>query len=278
MKLQMKQLSCKSFAKLNLCLHIINRRNDGYHELQGIFHVVDLHDTILFKMNEGDNINLQTSLKNLPTGNNLIYKACRILSQKYKLKIGLDIILNKKIPLGSGLGGGSSNAAVTLHAINKLYDIQLSKSELITLADKLGSDVPFFIDGGTAYVSGKGDVIKNITSNPKFYVLIFPDISISTNHIFKIISDKHFCKPQDLRDLLESEHNSFEEVVMKTYPELIQTKYWLSSFGKVRMSGTGSTLYIEFDSYESAIEANKEIGSRYRSKMVSSLESYDIFS
>ena len=278
MKLQMKQLSCKSFAKLNLCLHIINRRNDGYHELQGIFHVVDLHDTIIFKMNEGDDINLQTNVKNLLNEDNLIYKACRVLSQKYKLNIGLDIILKKKIPLGSGLGGGSSNAAVTLHAINKLYDIQLSKSELISVADKLGSDVPFFIDGGKAYVSGKGDIIKKITSNPKFYVLIFPGISISTKHIFEIISDKHFCKLQDLNDLLESEHNSFEEVVMETYPELIQTKYWLSSFGKVRMTGTGSTLYIEFDSYESAIEANREIGNRYRSKMVSSLESYDIFS
>ena len=97
MKLSMKQLSCKSFAKLNLCLHIINRRNDGYHELQGIFHVVDLHDTIIFKMNEGDDINLQTSVKNLLNGDNLIYNACRILSQKYKLKIGLDIILKKKI-------------------------------------------------------------------------------------------------------------------------------------------------------------------------------------
>ena len=278
MKLQMKQLSCKSFAKLNLCLHIINRRNDGYHELQGIFHVVDLHDTIIFNMNQGDDINLQTSVKNLLNEDNLIYKACRIFSQKYKLNIGLDIILKKKIPLGSGLGGGSSNAAVTLHAINKLYDIQLSKGELITLADKLGSDVPFFVNGGTAYVSGKGDVIKKITSNPKFYVLIFPGISISTKHIFEIISDKHFCKLQDLNDLLGSEHNSFEEVVMETYPELIQTKYWLSSFGKVRMTGTGSTLYIEFDSYESAIEANREIGNRYRSKTVSSLESYDIFS
>ena len=149
---------------------------------------------------------------------------------------------------------------------------------LLSLADQLGSDVPFFIDGGTAYVSGRGNIVKKVSSNPKFYVLIFPSISISTKHIFGIISDRHYCEPKDLNSLLESEHNSFEEVVLKSYPELIQTKYWLSSFGKVRMSGTGSTLYIEFDSYESAIEANKEIGNRYRSKMVSSLESYDIFS
>ena len=278
MKMAMKQLSCKSFAKLNLCLHVTNRRDDGYHDIQSIFHVIDLHDTIIFKMNEGNSVNLHSTDKNLINNDNLIYKACSMVSQNYNLKIGMDITLEKKIPLGSGLGGGSSNAAVTLHAINRLYNIQLAKDELLTLADQLGSDVPFFIDGGTAYVSGKGNIVKKVSSNPKFYVLIFPGFSISTKHIFGIISDRHYCKPYDLNGLLESEYNSFEEVVMKNFPELIQTKYWLSSFGKVRMSGTGSTLYIEFDSYESAIEANKEIGNRYRSKMVSSLESYDIFS
>ena len=278
MKMVMKQLTCKSFAKLNLCLHVVNRRSDGYHDIQGIFHVIDLHDTIIFKMNESGSTNLHTGDKNLLNNDNLIYKACRMLSQKYNLKIGMDITLQKRIPIGSGLGGGSSNAAVTLHAINKLYNIQLSIDELLTLADQLGSDVPFFIDGGTAYVSGKGDIVKKVSANPKFYVLIFPGISISTKYMFEIISKGTFCKPQKLPGLLESEYNSFEEVVLNTYPELIQTKYWLSSFGKVRMSGTGSTLYIEFDSYESAIEANKEIGNRYRSKMVSSLESYDIFS
>ena len=278
MKMAMKQLSCKSFAKLNLCLHVINRRDDGYHNIQSIFHIIDLYDTIIYKKNKDNIINIHSTDKNLMNDGNLIYKACKMLSQKYNLKIGMDITLEKRIPLGSGLGGGSSNAAVTLHAINRLYNIQLAKDELLTLADQLGSDVPFFIDGGTAYVSGKGDIVKKISSNPKFYVLIFSGISVSTKHIFEIISDSHFSKPNDLNGLLESEHNSFEEVVLRNYPELIQTKYWLSSFGRVRMSGTGSTLYIEFDSYESAIEANKEIGNRYRSKMVSSLESYDIFS
>jgi 4-diphosphocytidyl-2-C-methyl-D-erythritol kinase len=278
MKMVMKQLSCKSFAKLNLCLHVIKRRDDGYHDIQGIFHVIDLYDTMIFRMNESKSVNLNTNDKSLMNEDNLIYKACRMLSEKYNLNIGVDITLEKKIPIGSGLGGGSSNAAVTLHAINKLYDTQLSKDELLTIADQLGSDVPFFIHGGTAYVSGKGNIVKKLSPNPKFYVLVFPGISISTEYIFGIISDKDFCKPDNQNGLLESEHNSFEEVVLNKYPELMQTKYWLSSFGKVRMSGTGSTLYIEFDSYESAIEANKEIGKRYRSKMVSSLESYDIFS
>ena len=166
MKMAMKQLSCKSFAKLNLCLHVINRRDDGYHDIQSIFHVIDLHDTIIFKMNNDNVINLRTTDKNLINSDNLIYKACSILSRKYNLKIGMDITLDKKIPLGSGLGGGSSNAAVTLHAINRLYNIHLAKDELLSLADQLGSDVPFFINGGTAYVSGKGEYSEKSLIKP----------------------------------------------------------------------------------------------------------------
>ena len=145
MKIAMKQLSCKSFAKLNLCLHVINRRDDGYHDIQGIFHVIDLYDTIIFEMNNGNSVNLYTRDKNLINNDNLIHHACNILSLKYNLRVGMDITLDKKIPLGSGLGGGSSNAAVTLHAINRLYNIQLAEDELLTLAAQLGSDVPFFI-------------------------------------------------------------------------------------------------------------------------------------
>ena len=274
----MRLLHCKSFAKLNLCLHVLNRRKDGYHNIQSIFQAVNLYDNITFEKNENNCINLKVDDKNLVNEDNLIIKACKMLSRECDLSIGLNISLTKNIPLGSGLGGGSSNAAVTIHAINKLYDIKLSKDELILYAEGLGSDVPFFIDGGTAQVSGKGNTLVKIPSKQKFYVLIFPDISIPTKEIFSLISDKDFSIEQNLESLLDSELNAFEHIVMEKYPQLKQTKYWLSSLGRVRMSGTGSTLYIEFDSYESAIEANKEIGNRYRSKMVSSLESYDIFS
>ena len=274
----MKRLHCKSYAKLNLCLHVLNRREDGYHNIQSIFQVIDLHDDISFEKNDDNRINLETNNKNLANEDNLIVKACSMLSQKCNLDIGLNISLTKNIPIGSGLGGGSSNAAVTIHAINKLYDIQLSQGDLLSYAERIGSDVPFFINGGTAEVSGRGDIINKISSEQKFYVLIFPDISIVTREIYSLISHRDYSDEQDLENLLGSKLNTFEHTVMEKYPELNQTKYWLSSLGRVRMSGTGSTLYIEFDSYESAIEANREIGDRYRSKMVSSLESYDIFS
>ena len=123
-------LHCKSFAKLNLCLHILNRREDGYHNIQSIFQAVDLHDNITFEKNENNCINLETNDKSLTNEDNIIIKACKMLSQECNLDIGLNISLTKNIPIGSGLGGGSSNAAVTIHAINKLYDIQLSQGDL----------------------------------------------------------------------------------------------------------------------------------------------------
>ena len=274
----MNHLHCRSYAKLNLCLHVLNRREDGYHNIQSIFQAIDLHDNITFQKNEDNRINLETNDENLTNEDNLIIKACSMLAQECNIDIGLDISLTKNIPIGSGLGGGSSNAAVTIHAINKLYNIELSKSDLLSYAGRIGSDVPFFINGGTAEVSGRGGIINKISSKQKFYVLIFPDISIVTREMYSLISNKDYSDEQDLESLLGSKLNTFEHAVMEKYPELNQTKYWLSSLGRVRMSGTGSTLYIEFDSYESAIEANREIGDRYRSKMVSSLESYDIFS
>ena len=145
---------------------MLSNDDDGYHDIQGIFHIIDLHDTIIFKKNDNNNINLHTTDKNLMSNDNLICRACRMLSQKYNLKIGIDITLEKKIPLGSGLGGGSSNAAVTLLAINRLY-IFIYRRWVAGSCGSIRSDGTFFINGGTAYVSGKGNIEK-APSNPNF--------------------------------------------------------------------------------------------------------------
>ena len=273
----MKRLNCKSFAKLNLCLHVLNRRDDGFHNLQSIFETIDFYDSLIFEKSDTNKVIFNSNRDDLTEEGNLIISAYKILLEKYKFKNGINITLEKNIPLGSGLGGGSSNAAVTLLAINRLYDLNISYDDLINYAKKLGSDVPFFINGGTAYISGRGDIVENIISDKKYYVLVFSDLSISTKEIFHLYDECENLKEENISTLSNSSFNSFEHIVMNRYPELMQTKYWLSSLGKVRMSGTGSTLYIEFDSYESANEAYKEITKRYRSKMVSSLDSYDIF-
>ena len=273
----MQPLNCKSFAKLNLCLHILDRRKDGYHNLESIFCIIDFYDTLSFKKNNSTKLNFKTNSNEIDSTYNLVTKAYDVISNLYDIK-GVDIFLDKKIPIGSGLGGGSSNAAVTLLALNDIFKLNISKDNLMKISEDIGADVPFFINGGAAYIGGKGEIVNNISVDKKYFVLILPNLKISTKDMYASLSSKDFMTQYSLDELMASNFNSFEKIVMSKYPSLKQTKYWLSAFGSVRMSGTGSTLYIEYDNYESALEANKEIGRKYKSLMVSSLESYDIFS
>ena len=274
----MNYLSCKSYAKINSCLHVINKRSDGYHNIESIFHSIDLHDKLIFKKNNTNQLRFDSNCSQIDDSSNLITKTFEIMANKYSNVSGLDISLDKLIPIGSGLGGGSSNAAVALIAINKLFNLKLTSSTLKNIAIKIGSDVPFFIEGGSSCVKGRGEIIEKIPYKKKYFILIFSELSISTKEIYEALSENSFMKELDCSELISSYFNSFENSVMDKYPELMQTKYWLSTFGRVRMSGTGSTLYIEFDKYENALDADREIGQKFNSIVVSSLESYEIFS
>ena len=273
----MNYLNCKSFAKLNSCLHIINRRDDGYHNIESIFHTIDIYDTLSFKKNNNKNISFTCNSSLIDRNENLVTEAFDIMSHRYSKVSGLDIFLDKVIPIGAGLGGGSSNAAITLLAINKLFNLQLSGNILKNIAMEIGSDIPFFIEGGTSFVQGRGEIIHKIPFKKKYFIIILSKISISTGEIYKKLSSDSFMPKKSYSELASSKFNSFEYSVMSEYPELKETKYWLSSFGSVRMSGTGSTLFIEYADYSSALEANKEIKKKYNSIVVSSLESYENF-
>ena len=272
-----QSLKCKSFAKLNLCLHVLNKRNDGYHEIQSIFDTINFYDELFFKKNNLNKIRLTCDSQKIKLDDNLISQAYAEISNFYGIS-GVDISLKKNIPIGAGLGGGSSNAATTLHALNFLFKLDISNEKLLEISERIGSDVPFFINGGSAIVKGRGEIIEKIDLDERFYVIIISDLLIHTRDIFAALLPESYEETIGRADLLNSYHNTLEKVVMAKYPSLNETKYWLSSFGSVRMSGTGSTLYIEYDNYESAQEANKEIGRKYKSLMVSSLKSYDIFS
>ncbi|MCH1416460.1 MAG: 4-(cytidine 5'-diphospho)-2-C-methyl-D-erythritol kinase [Gammaproteobacteria bacterium] len=270
-------LKCRSFAKLNLCLHVLNKRNDGYHEIESIFETINLYDELSFKQNNSNSIRFTSDSKKINPLDNLITKAYKEISDNYKIT-GIDVLLKKNIPIGAGLGGGSSNAAVTLHALNSLFKLNISSKKLMEIAQKICSDVPFFINGGSAIVRGRGEIIDKIDRDEKFYIIIVSDLLIHTKDIFENLRTDCYVNTVKNIDLLKSQHNCLENLVMSKYPALKETKYWLSSFGRVRMSGTGSTLYIEYDNYESAEKANREIGRKYKSLMVSSLKSYDVFS
>jgi len=272
-----QQLKCRSFAKLNLCLHVTNKRNDGYHEIESIFETINLYDELSFKQNNANSIRFTSDSKKINPLDNLITKTYKEISNIYDIP-GIDVLLKKNIPIGGGLGGGSSNAAVTLHALNSLFKLNISSKKLMEIAQKIGSDVPFFINGGSAIVRGRGEIIEKIDRDEKFYIIVISDLLIHTKDIFENLRSNSYVDTVKNFDLLKSQHNCLESLVMSKYPTLKETKYWLSSFGRVRMSGTGSTLYIEYDNYESAEKANREIGRKYKSLMVSSLKSYDVFS
>ena len=272
-----QQLKCRSFVKLNLCLHVLKKRNDGYHEIESIFESVNLYDELSFKQNNANSIRFTSDSERINPLDNLITKTYKEISSNYDIP-GIDVLLKKNIPIGAGLGGGSSNAAVTLHALNSLFKLNMTSKQLIKIAQKIGSDVPFFINGGSAIVRGRGEKIEEIDLDERFYIIVISDLLIHTKDIFEHLPSDSYIDAVNNVDLLNSQHNCLESLVMSKYPTLKETKYWLSSFGSVRMSGTGSTLYIEYDNYESAEKANKEIGRKYKSLMVSSLKSYDVFS
>jgi len=272
-----QQLKCKSFAKINLCLHVLNKRNDGYHEIESIFDTINIYDKLSFKINNSNDIRFTSDSKKINPVDNLITRTYKEISNIYNIT-GIDVQLKKNIPIGAGLGGGSSNAAVTLHALNSLFKLNISSKKLMEIAQKIGSDVPFFINGGSAIVRGRGEIIEKIDRDEKFYIIVISDLLIHTKDIFENLRSNSYVDTVKNVDLLKSQHNCLESLVMSKYPTLKETKYWLSSFGRVRMSGTGSTLYIEYDNYESAEKANREIGRKYKSLMVSSLKSYDVFS
>ena len=147
----MQPLNCKSFAKLNLCLHILDRRKDDYHNLESIFCIIDFYDTLSFQKNDSNKLNFETNSNEIDSTHNLVTKAYDVISNLYDIE-GIDIFLDKKIPIGSGLGGGSSNAAVTLLALNSIFKLNISKDNLIKISQDIGADVPFFINGGSAYI------------------------------------------------------------------------------------------------------------------------------
>ena len=244
----------KSYAKINLGLKIINKRPDDFHNIKSIFIQISLHDTLQFISNNKFEI-VSKGIKTPTNHENIIYKTVSNLEKEFNIQIKHKIILDKKIPIGAGLGGGSSNAAVTLKTLNSIYDLNLNKKKLIEIANSIGSDVPFFIDGGTKYITGKGDIINKINYTAlknKKILLVFPNFNISTKWAYSQIK-KHLDttnKQTKFSPLTESVKwslfdNDFEKIVCLTYPEILKIKDILYNEGALYsgLSGSGSTVF-----------------------------------
>ncbi|WWO99645.1 MAG: 4-(cytidine 5'-diphospho)-2-C-methyl-D-erythritol kinase [Candidatus Dasytiphilus stammeri] len=254
-------------AKLNLFLYINGQYNDGYHQLQTLIGFLSYWDTITIIPNNSGIITLYSSLKEIPTEQNLIFRAGKLLKQyaiKKKLlspNQGAEITLIKRLPIGGGLGGGSSNAATTLIALNYLWNIHLSLDDLTILGLQLGCDIPVFVNGYAAFVEGLGEKLQPIQLPEKWYLILEPNIKISTALIFQDPELKRNTPIRTLKELYATPFsNDCEWVVRKRYQEIEKVFDYLSKYElKSRLTGTGSCVFCEFDNKITAYKILKQV-------------------
>lgn len=269
-----KQLTEQGFqaflapAKINLFLHIIGRRADGYHLLQSVFRLIDLYDTVFLKVRHDGQIYRVTSIANVPAEEDLCVKAAKLLQAHSNCSLGADIGLIKNIPMGGGLGGGSSDAATVLIALNHLWNLGLSKTTLMELGLKLGADVPFFIFGENAWVEGIGEKIHAIPLPATQFVILTPNVHVSTAEIFSAEELTRNTFPTTMTAFSEmlkfkqigkekqslvfehenkSFHNDLEAVACQKYPAVNACLNCLNQFSQARMSGSGASVFVEVE-------------------------------
>jgi len=260
-------------AKLNLFLHITGRRPDGYHELQTLFQILDWGDELRFVIDDSGHICRTLPIEGVPEAEDICIRAAHLLKAHAGVNQGVQIELHKRIPMGAGLGGGSSDAATVLCALNALWSCGLTRQELAGLGLVLGADVPVFVNGYSAWAEGRGEKLQSVSLGQRSYVLVFPDISISTADVFRHPSLERNSKPVVLSQHgLQPGRNDCEAVVFLMYPELKNIVQDLSAWGRPHMSGTGSTFFLSFDDKKTAMRAARELECRYNVRPVSGVD------
>lgn len=280
----MKQIRLKAMAKINLGLDVVRRREDGYHEVRMIMQTVNLYDKLVITVNEEPGIRLTTNLGFLPVNeDNLIYKAARLLMDEYDIKKGVDIQLQKFIPVAAGMAGGSTDAAATLIGMNRLFHLNLSKQQLMDYGVKLGADVPYCIAGGTALSEGIGEILTPLPDVPKGYVLVAkPGINVSTRFVYTnlklnevtehpdIDAQIAAIKEQDFRKMAGFMGNVLETVTIPAHPIIQEIKDFMMTEGAVNamMSGSGPTVFGLFEDKQLAEKACEKLRESRLAKMV----------
>lgn len=241
-------------AKLNLFLHVIGRRNDGYHQLQTVFQIISLCDYLSFQIRDDGVVTSSNAVVGVKAEEDLTLRAANLLKEKTSTKLGVDIFLEKNIPMGAGLGGGSSDAATTLMALNDLWKLGLKVDELAEMSVTLGADVPVFVYGKSAWAEGIGDQLTAITLPKAWYAVFVPSVHVSTAEIYMSEDLTRDSIPIKISRFLEGYTvNTLEEVVFKQYPKVKAVAEWLASIGaEYRMSGSGCSVFAKFGSRKQA--------------------------
>ncbi|WP_297325454.1 4-(cytidine 5'-diphospho)-2-C-methyl-D-erythritol kinase [Nitrosomonas sp.] len=237
-------------AKLNLFLHVVGRRPDGYHLLQTVFRLIDFSDQLSFKLRTDGIIKLHNPIAGVPEDKDLCVRAAALLKQTTNTQHGVDIFLQKRIPMGGGLGGGSSDAATTLLALNYLWELNLSKDHLLELGLQLGADVPIFIFGQNAFAEGVGEKLTAIDLPPAWYLVLVPSVQVSTAEVFASKELTRNTLPIKIPPFsVWQGHNDLELVVCQAYPEVVRCLEWLKRLENTTiaaMSGSGACVFAEF--------------------------------
>jgi 4-diphosphocytidyl-2-C-methyl-D-erythritol kinase len=256
-------------AKLNLFLHITGQRDDGYHLLQTVFQLLDFGDQLQFRLRDDGQIIRRTDVPGVSADQDLVVRAARLLKQETggNNGKGADIWIDKRLPMGGGLGGGSSDAATTLVALNQLWQTGLSTEQLCELGLQLGADVPVFVRGSSAWAEGVGEQLVPVELPKRWFVVLCPAINVSTAHVFGNSQLRRDCPPITIRDFLQQPEactNVCEPLVSQQYPEVAEALALLGQFGPARMTGTGASCFVAFESEQSARQAWSEIRPQWR--------------
>jgi len=248
--------NCPAPAKLNLFLHVTGRRPDGYHLLQTVFQLIDHGDLLHFSMRDDGEVRRTTDIAGVPAEADLIVRAARLLRSAANAKgdnrqLGADIAIDKRLPMGGGLGGGSSDAATTLIALNHLWQTAFDRTELMALGLKLGADVPFFLFGENAFAEGIGEALRPVATPNCWYVVIEPGVSAPTASIFASPELTRDSKPVRISDFPEASFgfgkNDLQAVATKLFPPIGEAIDWLKPYSEARMTGSGACVFCAFE-------------------------------
>lgn len=253
-------------AKLNLFLHITGRRDDGYHLLQSVFQMLEYGDELSFDITNDGKISRLTDIPGVAEADDLIVRAAKLLQQTTGTALGANIQIKKVLPMGGGLGGGSSDAATVLVVLNQLWKTGLNLQQLADLGLTLGADVPVFVHGVTAFVEGVGEQVLAIDMPEKWFLVIHPQINVSTAKIFTDSGLTRDCAAIRICDLSGVQiTNVCEPIACKHYPEIAEAIAWLSGYNRsARMTGTGACVFTEFDSQQQAEDLLQRLPEKWR--------------
>jgi 4-diphosphocytidyl-2-C-methyl-D-erythritol kinase len=265
-------------AKLNLFLHVVGRRADGYHLLQSVFRLIDRSDQVHLTLRSDGRVVREGDLPGVPEDADLTVRAARLLQAHAPDGVGVSIRLDKHLPMGGGLGGGSSDAATVLLALNRLWQLDLPREALQALALKLGADVPVFVFGQTAFAEGVGEILRPVSAPEAWYLVLIPPVAVPTATIFAAPELTRTTPALKMAPFSAGTgHNDLQPVVVARYPEVARHLEWLAEFGDARMTGSGACVFASFETEGAAREVFRRLPETMRGFVAQGLDRHPLY-